>query len=150
MLFQPLKPWSYDVNTTRPVTCSSCSPNSSNGLYSRTMEVAIIGGGPAGLIASKCLADEGFESVIFEQSKNVRSLAGHGLHWRAMVHGRQEERDVVLAACQHVEPHDLLLLLASQVCLHFAGSVASGGDADLCGGAAATMSSSFPAGSRLR
>mmetsp|Transcript_8547 Transcript_8547/g.20191 ORF Transcript_8547/g.20191 Transcript_8547/m.20191 type:complete len:524 (+) Transcript_8547:94-1665(+) len=35
------------------------------------MEVAIIGGGPAGLIASKCLADEGFESVIFEQSKNI-------------------------------------------------------------------------------
>ena len=37
-------------------------------------KVAIVGGGPAGLVAAKSLLEEGLQPIIFEQSANIGAL----------------------------------------------------------------------------
>ena len=50
--------------------------------------VAIIGGGPAGLVAAKSLLEEGLQPTIFEQSSNIggqwNAPAAHSGVWKAM------------------------------------------------------------------
>jgi dimethylaniline monooxygenase (N-oxide forming) len=51
-------------------------------------QVAIIGGGPAGLVAAKSLLEEGLQPTVFEQSSNIggqwNAPAAHSGVWKAM------------------------------------------------------------------
>lgn len=53
-----------------------------------TQRVAIIGGGPAGLVAAKSLLEEGLQPIVFEQSSNVggqwNATAPHSGIWTSM------------------------------------------------------------------